>query len=104
MSTLALLLVSYPVFAEEQAGTSEPIREIDQIDPDELEAFVDGFLREEMEIWHVPGLMIVVVQDGDVLLSKGYGYADLENKIPMTPSTQIRAGSVSKPVTASVVL
>lgn len=37
VSSLALLLVSYPVFAEVQTGSSEPIRETDQIDPDELE-------------------------------------------------------------------
>lgn len=69
-----------------------------------LETFVDGFLQENMERHHVPGLVITVVQEGEVVLSKGYGYADIEKKIPMTPQTAVRAGSGSKPVLASVVI
>jgi CubicO group peptidase (beta-lactamase class C family) len=57
-----------------------------------------------MEQAHVPGLVITVVQGNQVLLAKGYGLADLENKIPMTPQTNIRAGSVSKSILATSVI
>ena len=74
------------------------------IDPEKLESFLDEFIPEQMEISHVPGLVIVVVHGERVLLSKGYGYADLENGILMTPQTAIRAGSVSKSLTATTVI
>ena len=57
-----------------------------------------------MDLAHVPGLVITVVEGDEVLLSKGYGYADLENRIPMTPQTNVRAGSVSKPVLSTAVI
>jgi CubicO group peptidase (beta-lactamase class C family) len=74
------------------------------IDPQELESFLDEFIPREMERAHVPGLVIVVVQGDEVLLSKGYGYADIENEIPMTSQTAVRAGSVSKSLTATAVI
>lgn len=43
-----------------------------------------------------PGLAVAVVQDGRVVLSKGYGYASLEHRIPITGSTVFDVASVSK--------
>jgi len=75
-----------------------------EIDPESLETFLDEYIPENMEASHVPGLVITVVEGDEVLLSKGYGYADLENRIPMTPQTNVRAGSVSKSVLATAVI
>src|SRR5262249_41763437 len=41
----------------------------------------------------IPGMSIVIVHDQDVLLAKGFGYADLEKKIPADPQTVYRIGS-----------
>ncbi len=66
-------------------------------DPAELEAFIDGVMAASMAENHVPGAVIAVVKDGQVFVAKGYGYADLENKIPVDPAaTLFRPGSVSK--------
>jgi CubicO group peptidase (beta-lactamase class C family) len=66
-------------------------------DPAELEAFVDGLMAAQMTEKHVPGAVVVVVKDGKVLMSKGYGYADLETRTPVDPqNTLFRPGSVSK--------
>jgi CubicO group peptidase (beta-lactamase class C family) len=66
-------------------------------DPAELEAFVDGVMAAEMEAQHIPGAVVVVVKDGEVLFAKGYGYADLEARTPVDPDTTLfRPGSVSK--------
>jgi CubicO group peptidase (beta-lactamase class C family) len=46
-----------------------------------------------------PGLAVVVVRDGKPLLAKGYGLADLEHKIPVTPSTLFHLGSCGKQFT-----
>ena len=43
-----------------------------------------------------PGLAVAVVRDGKVLYAKGYGYASLENRVPITPTTAFDVASVSK--------
>jgi CubicO group peptidase (beta-lactamase class C family) len=46
-----------------------------------------------------PGVAVSVVRDGRVLLSKGYGYADLEHRVPITGATVFDMASVSKQFT-----
>ncbi|MDX9800793.1 MAG: serine hydrolase domain-containing protein [Spirochaetia bacterium] len=48
----------------------------------------------------IPGLIIAFIQDGKTVWIDSYGYADLENKIPMTIDTRCRVESISKSVTA----
>ena len=52
----------------------------------------------------IPGMSLVIVYDQEVLLSKGYGYADLEKKIPATPQTVYRTGSVTKSFTVLMLM
>jgi len=52
----------------------------------------------------IPGMSIVIVHDQDVLLVKGFGYADLEKKIPADPQTVYRIGSVTKAFTALMLM
>src|SRR5678815_5534636 len=52
----------------------------------------------------IPGMSIVIVHDQDVLLAKGFGYADLEKKIPADPQTVYRTGSVTKAFTALMLM
>ena len=49
----------------------------------------------------IPGLSVAVAADGEIVWSEGFGYADLEHRVPVTPLTRFRIGSVSKPVTAA---
>jgi CubicO group peptidase (beta-lactamase class C family) len=55
-------------------------------DPQEVEAFFDAFMAEKMAERHIPGAAIVVVKDGETLFSKGYGYADLDDQLPVDPA------------------
>lgn len=48
----------------------------------------------------VPGASVVVIRDGKILLSKGYGMADLERGVPITSQTVFNVGSISKQFTA----
>jgi CubicO group peptidase (beta-lactamase class C family) len=50
-----------------------------------------------------PGVSIAVVRDGKVLLTKGYGLASLEHRVPITPSTVFDVASVSKQFTGLAV-
>src|SRR5580693_10431249 len=47
---------------------------------------------------------VLVARGGEVLLSKGYGMANLEWEIPNSPSTKFRLGSVTKQFTAASIL
>src|SRR5579862_7980256 len=48
----------------------------------------------------IPGLSLAVAVDGHIVYSEGFGYADLEERVPVWPTTKFRIGSVSKPLTA----
>ncbi len=66
----------------------------------ELEAFVDGFVRRAMVQDHIAGATVAVVQNGQVVLKKGYGQASLADRKPVDPDrTLFRIGSISKTFT-----
>ena len=71
----------------------------------ELEAFVDGVVRDALVQDHIVGATVAIVQDGKILLKKGYGAADLSPRRPVDPDqTLFRLGSVSKTFTWLTVL
>lgn len=47
---------------------------------------------------------ILVAQDSEILINKGYGYADYENKIANDSKTKFKIASLSKAFTAAAVL
>src|SRR5690606_26639419 len=66
----------------------------------DVEAWLDGFLNYELQRGDIAGAVVVIVKDDEVLLQKGYGYADVENRRPVDPErTLFRAGSVGKLIT-----
>ncbi len=70
-----------------------------------LQEFVDQQMLEHMEKHHIPGAVVTVVKDGEVVLLSGYGYADRERSLQVDPErTLFRPGSVSKLLTWVAVL
>lgn len=66
-------------------------------DPAELEAFLDGVLRIQLDEHNTAGAVVTVVKDGRIFFTKGYGYADWEARTPVDPErTLFRIGSISK--------
>ena len=66
---------------------------------------VDAAAQAEFKKQELVGLAVVVIDDGKIAWSKGYGWADRENKTPVDPAkTQFRWASISKPVTAVAAL
>ena len=52
----------------------------------------------------IPGAVVAVMKDGDLVWSEGMGYADVENDVPCMPDTPMRIASISKPLTAVALL
>lgn len=68
--------------------------------PAELEAFVDGLMRRGMTEEHIAGATVAVVQNGQVVLKKGYGVASLKDRRAVDPDkTLFRIASISKTFT-----
>jgi CubicO group peptidase (beta-lactamase class C family) len=70
---------------------------LDVTDPAVVEAFVDGVVKPSMKENHSPSGVVMVMKDGQVVIAKGYGYIDVEQRIPVDPVTSLfRPGSISK--------
>jgi CubicO group peptidase (beta-lactamase class C family) len=65
---------------------------------------VDRFVSAEMERMGIPGVSLAVVRAGKVIKVAGYGIADLEHGIPVTPQTVFKIGSVSKQFLATGIM
>jgi CubicO group peptidase (beta-lactamase class C family) len=68
-----------------------------ELTAEDLGPFLDGLMPQQIEHADIAGAVIAVVKDGKLLFAKGYGYADVEKKIPVSPETTLfRPGSISK--------
>lgn len=65
--------------------------------------FARVLVTSVMEESGTPGMSVAVGIDGRVVWSEGFGYADVEHRVPVWEETKFRIGSVSKPVTAAAV-
>lgn len=65
---------------------------------------IDSIAAAPVTSGAVAGLAVAVVRGTDTLLMKGYGYADLEDQVAVTPRTVFRIGSLTKQFTAAAVL
>jgi CubicO group peptidase (beta-lactamase class C family) len=71
----------------------------------DVSAFLDGIMPLQLAREDIAGAVVLVVKDGKVLFTKGYGYADVGKKTPVTPDgTLFRPGSVSKLFTWTAVM
>lgn len=68
--------------------------------PPALEGF-DAFVASCMDELKVPGLAVAVVKDGRLIYARGFGWRDLDKKLPVTPRTLFGIGSCSKAFTAT---
>lgn len=59
---------------------------------------VDAFVKELMQAEKLPGMTVAVTKNGRLILTKGYGWANIETKQPMEPFMSSLIGSVTKAV------
>jgi CubicO group peptidase (beta-lactamase class C family) len=91
---VVLLLLRFGAFAAAQETKLSPDQK------KQLEDTVSKF----MAATSAPGVAAAVVLKGEEVWSEGFGMADLENSVPVTPHTLFRLASVSKPITATAAM
>jgi CubicO group peptidase (beta-lactamase class C family) len=64
---------------------------------EDVNAWLDGYIPYAIARGDIPGAVVVVVKDGQILTEKGYGYANVAKKVKVDPKTTLfRPGSISK--------
>jgi D-alanyl-D-alanine carboxypeptidase len=80
-----------------QAGPTRPHRAT-------LRLQLDSIVEASLSDLPLAGVSVAVMQGDDTLAWTARGYADLENRVPATPSTVYRIGSIAKQLTAAAIL
>jgi serine beta-lactamase-like protein LACTB, mitochondrial len=75
-----------------------------QIAKTDLAAQIDAVAAQRLEKQHIPAMTVAVASDGQLVYSKGFGSADLENAVPADADTLIRTGSIAKSITAAAAM
>lgn len=104
IASLTLASLALAATGAAAAPSAPPSPPPSRLDPVEVAAFADAFMATAMPESHAPGAALAVVQDGAVVLAKGYGLADIQQRTPFGPDTIVRAGSISKVVTATAAM
>ncbi|MGE5609158.1 MAG: serine hydrolase domain-containing protein, partial [Bacillota bacterium] len=65
---------------------------------------VDDFVNAELQKRHIPGLSLAVLHNGQVVKLAGYGLANIESSIPVTPQSVFQIQSITKTFTATAIL
>lgn len=91
--------------APSRALLAKPIAAAPILTTEEAQLFFNTILLQQLERYHIPGAAVAVVQDGQILFAEGYGYADLEQQLPVNAAhTLFRTGSVAKLFTWTAVM
>lgn len=96
-----LLSLQTPAVAEERRPACASTLDMWKAGP---AAAVDEVVRAEMERQHIPGLALAVLCDGQVVIARGYGKANLETGSDVSIDTAFNIGSLSKQFLATAVL
>lgn len=65
---------------------------------------LEAWIEAQMAYRNLPGMSVGVVYDSQLIWARGFGYADVEQKIPATPATIYRMASVTKTFTATAIM
>src|SRR5215472_5759624 len=67
-------------------------------------AKIDQFVSSEMFRQGIPGMALAAVKNGEIVVAKGYGFANLDAYVPATRHSIFQAGSIGKQFTAAAIL
>ena len=71
---------------------------------DQVEKMANNLFEKAVSSPSVPGINVAVADKMGIRWAKGFGYADLEHMVPMTPATKMRIGSVAKVITTAALM
>lgn len=91
---LALCCLAYPIISINYAPATTQ-----KIVSEKSLRDLDVIVNYALESFHVPGVAIGIIIDNKVVLSKGYGYRNLEQKLPVTENTLFPIASCTKAFT-----
>ncbi len=104
-ATLAFLLLGTAAISSAWGAAPDEPSNAPELTASDAEAYLDGFMPYALQAGDVAGAVVVVVKDGQVLVEKGYGVADVDRRTPVDPKvTLFRPGSVSKLFTWTAVM
>jgi CubicO group peptidase (beta-lactamase class C family) len=87
------------------AANSLPTTVPNELTAPDVQVFLDGLIPALLEHNDVAGAVVMIVKDGKVLYSHGYGYSDVKSKKPVSvDDTLFRPGSISKLFTCTAVM
>lgn len=69
-----------------------------------VETRIEETVRQRMRDGRIPGMAVGVVRNGEVMLARGYGVANLEVESPVSPETMFQSGSLGKQFTAAGIM
>jgi CubicO group peptidase (beta-lactamase class C family) len=94
-------MIAFRVFlgALTLAGVASTLR-AQSTAPDTITRYVAAMMERQ----HVPGLALAVVRGGRLVRAEGFGFADRERRIAVTPRTVFKIGSVSKQFLATGIM
>lgn len=64
---------------------------------------IEHFIKKAMELYKVPGVAVGVIKDNKIFMLKGFGYRNVEKKLPVTPKTLFGIGSTTKAFTTMTI-
>jgi CubicO group peptidase (beta-lactamase class C family) len=94
MKTLLLAFILAAVSTTSSAGSSD----------ETLSPLVDRTVTQLMREMKIPGVAVAVMRDGRIVKAAGYGVANLELNVPLTPQMVFHGGSLAKAFTATAVM
>ncbi len=103
MSLLCLLAFGTPGTTISAQGTDRPSA-ADHADVQAAQRLFTAWLDGQIAYRGLPGVVVGVVADQDLVWARGFGFADLAAQTPMTPQTMFRIASHSKLITATAVM
>src|SRR5690606_22586626 len=74
------------------------------VDRTRLAAAVDSIVADALKDGRAAGMSVAVVRGADTIVLKGYGYAELEHKVPTPDRAVYEIGSITKQFTAAALL
>jgi CubicO group peptidase (beta-lactamase class C family) len=105
IAAVALVLCAfYSSFAESAGHNSPALSPSIPVDDSVLSSQVDAAVEAQRKAQEIPGLSLAVCRNGKVIKASGYGLANVELDVPVTPETIFQTGSVGKQFTSMAVM